>query len=479
MTLPPAHWWRTVFFLIPAIAIYTIVLGLASLLSLLFDRCGHAAHRCAQWWARAILRTTRRHGRAAGRAAAAGHHELHLRRQSLELLRHSGVFRDAAASAAHHGEGGARLRAVHRLAPALVGHLLVDRKNPGASIFKRMQRLTTQGASLLVFPEGSRTRDGRVKKFKGGVFLLAIETGWPVVPVSIVGSRTVMPAGRLMTCPATVQLIVHDPIPTAGLTRDDARGLAERVREIVASARSSGWEREMDLIVAVRCRRDRSPGLGRRRSGARRRARSAARTSRCGRARRRCAHEASPPRSPPPCARCTSGPGLDPTKTRPSSEALLRRVRKGDELPRINSLVDVINWCSLESQLPFGLYDLDHVRGAVTLRLGRAGEEYPGIRKDVVHVADRLVLADDEGPFGNPTSDSARTMVTPSTIRALVVIFAPVSVEASVGARALQLTTRADRAVLPCDVRRTNRFTGTSGTTGPRNELALAGFLWF
>jgi DNA/RNA-binding domain of Phe-tRNA-synthetase-like protein len=51
--------------------------------------------------------------------------------------------------------------------------------------------------------------------------------------------------------------------------------------------------------------------------------------------------------------------GLDPTKTRPSSEALLRRVRRGDELPRINSLVDVVNWCSLESQLPFGLYDAD------------------------------------------------------------------------------------------------------------------------
>jgi DNA/RNA-binding domain of Phe-tRNA-synthetase-like protein len=132
--------------------------------------------------------------------------------------------------------------------------------------------------------------------------------------------------------------------------------------------------------------------------------------------------------------------GLDPTKTRPSSEALLRRVRKGDELPRINSLVDVINWCSLESQLPFGLYDLDRVRGNVTLRLGRAGEEYPGIRKDIVHVADRLVLADDEGPFGNPTSDSARTMVTPSTIRALVVIFAPVGVATDVSNRALRLT---------------------------------------
>jgi DNA/RNA-binding domain of Phe-tRNA-synthetase-like protein len=120
--------------------------------------------------------------------------------------------------------------------------------------------------------------------------------------------------------------------------------------------------------------------------------------------------------------------GIDPTKTRPSSEALLRRIRKGDALPRINSLVDVINWCSLESQLPFGLYDLSQIQGGVTLRLGQPGEEYAGIRKDTVHVAGRLTLADAAGPFGNPTSDSARTMVTMSTTRALVVVFAPVSV---------------------------------------------------
>src|ERR1039457_3749082 len=75
--------------------------------------------------------------------------------------------------------------------------------------------------------------------------------------------------------------------------------------------------------------------------------------------------------------------GIDPTKTRPSSEALLRRVRKGDSLPRVNSLVDLINWCSVESQLPFGLYDHDQIHGFVTLRLGAPGEAYPGIRKDI------------------------------------------------------------------------------------------------
>jgi DNA/RNA-binding domain of Phe-tRNA-synthetase-like protein len=121
--------------------------------------------------------------------------------------------------------------------------------------------------------------------------------------------------------------------------------------------------------------------------------------------------------------------GLDPTKTRPSSEALLRRVRKGDPLPRINSLVDVCNWCSLEFQLPYGLYDAAHVEGDIELRLGRQGESYAGIRKDDVHVAGRLTLADARGPFGNPTSDSARTMVTTSTVSAIVVVFAPAQIE--------------------------------------------------
>jgi DNA/RNA-binding domain of Phe-tRNA-synthetase-like protein len=121
--------------------------------------------------------------------------------------------------------------------------------------------------------------------------------------------------------------------------------------------------------------------------------------------------------------------GLDPTKTRPSSEALLRRVRKGDSLPRINSMVDVCNWCSLEFQLPYGLYDAAHIEGDVELRIGRPGESYPGIRKDDVHVDGRIALADGFGPFGNPTSDSARTMVTTATTRAMLVVFAPREVD--------------------------------------------------
>jgi DNA/RNA-binding domain of Phe-tRNA-synthetase-like protein len=132
--------------------------------------------------------------------------------------------------------------------------------------------------------------------------------------------------------------------------------------------------------------------------------------------------------------------GLDPTKTRPSSEALLRRVRRGEPLPRVNSLVDVCNWCSVEFQLPYGLYDAAAIRGDVVLRLGREGEAYAGIRKDTVHVAGRMTLADEDGPFGNPTSDSARTMVTTATRSALVVVFAPVATARGRLDEVLQLT---------------------------------------
>ena len=117
---------------------------------------------------------------------------------------------------------------------------------------------------------------------------------------------------------------------------------------------------------------------------------------------------------------------IDPTKSRPSSEALLRRVLQGKGLPRVNPAVDVCNLCSLEHQLPLGLYDRDALKVAVHVRVGREGEGYPGIRKQHVNLAGRLLLADEDGPCGAPTADSARTAVTNHTRHLLVVMFCPV-----------------------------------------------------
>ena len=117
--------------------------------------------------------------------------------------------------------------------------------------------------------------------------------------------------------------------------------------------------------------------------------------------------------------------GIDPTRTRPSSEALLRRALRGLELYRISNLVDAGNLVSLRWQLSLGLYDADRIGVGATLRLGGANEGYVGIRKDWVNLSGRLCLADAVGPFGSPTSDSERTSVGLRTSRVLAILFAP------------------------------------------------------
>ena len=117
--------------------------------------------------------------------------------------------------------------------------------------------------------------------------------------------------------------------------------------------------------------------------------------------------------------------GIEPTKTRPSSEALLRRVIKEKPLYQINSIVDTGNYCSIKFLLPIGLYDLSKIKGSVILRKGKSGEEFQGIRKDMIHVGGRYILADQIGPFGNPSSDSIRTSIELSTKDLLFVIYAP------------------------------------------------------
>jgi len=233
--LPPFHWWRTVFFLIPAIGLYTVVLGTASLLSTFIDTRGYFAHRCARAWSWLILKTTGvtvevngappLDGRSV--VVASNHQSIY----DIPVLFWTVPLELRIISKASLGRFpflGWHLRRA--------GHLLVDRENPGASVLKKMQRMVSQHASLIIFPEGTRSRDGRVGRFKGGVFLLAIDSGLPIVPVSVSGTRHVMLKDRLMTCPGHVRVTIHPAIDTIGMTREDARALAERTRAVVMSA---------------------------------------------------------------------------------------------------------------------------------------------------------------------------------------------------------------------------------------------------
>lgn len=115
--------------------------------------------------------------------------------------------------------------------------------------------------------------------------------------------------------------------------------------------------------------------------------------------------------------------GRNPGRYRVSSEALLRRVRRNDELYHINSVVDVNNLISVTSGLSVGSYDLDQIHGPVTFRKAVNGEGYNGIGKDFLDMENMLVLADKEGIFGSSMSDSTRAMVTENTADILTVIY--------------------------------------------------------
>jgi 1-acyl-sn-glycerol-3-phosphate acyltransferase len=231
--LPPYDWWRTVFFLIPAVTVYTIVLGTVSLLSTLFDRTGDFGHRCARAWAWLILKTT------GVRVRVTGLEHVDPARSYVVAANHQSIYDIPIIFTTLP----LQLRIVAKESLGRIpflgwhlqrtGHLLVDRTNPGAGILKRMANLVAAARSLIVFPEGTRSVDGSVGRFKGGIFLLAIDSTLPVLPVSIARSRFVMTKGRLMVRAQEVTLTIHGPIATTGIAREQARALADEVREVI------------------------------------------------------------------------------------------------------------------------------------------------------------------------------------------------------------------------------------------------------
>ena len=233
MRLPPYEWWRTVFFLIPAVTVYTIVLGTASLLSTFVDRSGDFGHRCARAWAWLILKTT------GVRVQVIGLEHVDPRKSYVVAANHQSIYDIPIVFTTLP----LQLRIVAKESLGRIpflgwhlqrtGHLLVDRTNPGAGILKRMASLVAAARSVIVFPEGTRSLDGSVGRFKGGIFLLAIDSTLPILPVSIARSRFVMMKGQLTVRPGSVSVTIHPAMSTDGITRERAREFAEQVRHVI------------------------------------------------------------------------------------------------------------------------------------------------------------------------------------------------------------------------------------------------------
>ncbi len=116
--------------------------------------------------------------------------------------------------------------------------------------------------------------------------------------------------------------------------------------------------------------------------------------------------------------------GCDPTRYRPSSEALLRRVLKGEELPAIHPLVDLNNCLSVSLKVPSCIVREGSIEPPVTFRAGRAGEVLDSMRGPL-DLEGKPLLADAQGPFGTPITDGHRVKVLPETRRALLVAYLP------------------------------------------------------
>lgn len=218
------------------LAVVSGSLWLPAVLSGLLDRSGRTAFRVARLWARLILEGL----------------GVRVQVQGTENLPQG-----PALYAANHGSAldipilfahlPAEFRIIHKRSlywmPVigqylyLGGHIGIDRSRAfrARRSLERAARRIAAGTSVAVFPEGTRSPDGSVRPFKRGSFVLAMNAGVPVVPVSLAGVKAVAPRGVVGLRPGTVRMTVHPALPTAGRDLGEVDRLAEEVREAVVA----------------------------------------------------------------------------------------------------------------------------------------------------------------------------------------------------------------------------------------------------
>jgi 1-acyl-sn-glycerol-3-phosphate acyltransferase len=227
---------RSYFIFVPLIYLYTGVMGTLSLLSSFFDRDGRTQHWFAHTWAAMILKTTGIRVYAEGLdhidpAQPAVYAANHLSALDIPVLYASlpTQFRILAK------------RELFRY-PFLGWHLTrsgqipIDHGDARASLrgLNRASDSLRKGMPLVIFPEGGRSRDGRLQNFMGGAFYMAIKAQVPVVPVVLVGTYEHLPMNSFHLRPGRIEMIVGEPIPTSGMVPREMNKLAARVREVMA-----------------------------------------------------------------------------------------------------------------------------------------------------------------------------------------------------------------------------------------------------
>jgi 1-acyl-sn-glycerol-3-phosphate acyltransferase len=228
-------WVRSIFLLDPLIYLYTMVLGLLSLLSSIFDRSGSVQHGFARLWSWLILKTTLSPTRVAGlerldRSRTYVFACNHVSALDIPLLYVYLPFQFriiAKRELFRYPFLGWHLRRS--------GQLPIELENTRSSVrsLKRAVESLRSGMPLVVFPEGGRSRTGQIQPFLKGAFYIAIKAGVDVVPMALAGTYEVLPMNTFHIKPGPMELVIGDPIPTSGYSLHDIDALAARVQEAV------------------------------------------------------------------------------------------------------------------------------------------------------------------------------------------------------------------------------------------------------
>jgi 1-acyl-sn-glycerol-3-phosphate acyltransferase len=233
---------RAFCFIDPLICLYTCVCGAFSLAGSFFDAAGRWQHSCARLWSSLILKTS------GIRVSVRGLKNIPAQETVVFCSNHPSAmdipilfvslplqFRFVAKRSLFN---------VPFLGWHLwrSGHIPVERENPQKayrSLDKAAERIRTE-RPVVLFPEGTRPRNGALGPFKRGTFYLAIKSGVPVVPITISGSRAVLKPDSIHVRPGFVQVTIHPPISTATLTLDDLPSLSDQVRKSIMMSVPTG-----------------------------------------------------------------------------------------------------------------------------------------------------------------------------------------------------------------------------------------------
>ena len=229
---------RSLLFTDILICLYTAVVATLALVGSLFDVHGRWQHGCARVWSWLILKT------AGVRVRVEGMENLNPRETVIFCVNHPSAMDIPILLATLPVQF--RFLAKRELfqLPFLgwflrrAGHISVERTRPHEarlSIEEAAAKIR-QGTPVVLFPEGHRSRrGGEMLPFKSGSFFLAVSAGVPIVPITLNGSRHTHEPDTLHVRSGRCEMIIHPPIPTAGLTRDDVSELSDRVREVLLS----------------------------------------------------------------------------------------------------------------------------------------------------------------------------------------------------------------------------------------------------